>query len=450
MNYWKRLLLLFFALVVFDGALRKWVLPAYSNPLYFLKDFVLIGALVLYVSKYQLRIPRVLRRTWFPMLLAAYGFWVLLEMGNPHAPNFAVSLFGARSHLLYACMLIFVPSLLPLLFSSRSIRKLLYGYVFLVATPVMLLGIYQFFQPPGHWVNTYVAVERASGGIATAGLAGRPRITGTFSYISGMTVFLIFNISLGFGILIAGLKRSRHLMWLGGLVLTLSWIVVPMTGSRGAVLLPLVPLPIVFYVAVRRHGMSGRLAGGLVLVGVVLFGLLQTDLSSGWQAVTQRMEQADDAQGRIVGMVIGPIEKAGIAGLIGYGTGTAHQAAPRLVPGTSTHSWMPSGVYFEGERERVALELGFIGLILYALLKLRIALFAYEVFKQARNELEILVGAAALSFSIIQLAGSTIYNVTAGGLYWGLAAVTLAVWCAQRSPVPVSDQLSHQADAVPA
>lgn len=45
---WRRAVNIAFFLIVIEGALRKWVLPQASELIYFLKDFVLLGAYVKY------------------------------------------------------------------------------------------------------------------------------------------------------------------------------------------------------------------------------------------------------------------------------------------------------------------------------------------------------------------------------------------------------------------
>src|SRR5207247_6310772 len=89
-------------------------------------------------------------------------------------------------------------------------RRAFLIYVPLIAVPALALGVYQFFQPPTHWINRYAHETQG-----VAAIAGSARITGPFPYITGMSTFIIANIGLGFALLVSGFHaRSRVL---GGL-----------------------------------------------------------------------------------------------------------------------------------------------------------------------------------------------------------------------------------------
>jgi hypothetical protein len=59
-------------LVVLEGALRKWVLPQASQFIYFLKDFVLIGAYLRYFCCLQYKLAYLPRRLLF-LYWSLYG-----------------------------------------------------------------------------------------------------------------------------------------------------------------------------------------------------------------------------------------------------------------------------------------------------------------------------------------------------------------------------------------
>src|SRR5437588_9306490 len=69
-------------LVVLEGAIRKWVLPQASDAVYFLKDFVLLGAYLRYFVLTDLR-----RRTRMfldlNVILVIVSVIVLLQVLNP-------------------------------------------------------------------------------------------------------------------------------------------------------------------------------------------------------------------------------------------------------------------------------------------------------------------------------------------------------------------------------
>src|SRR5713226_3418491 len=71
-QYVRRLIWLYFWLLLIEGALRKWVLPTYSNPLLLIRDPVVIAI-------YLLAIPaKVFPRNGWTLALVVIGFLSLL------------------------------------------------------------------------------------------------------------------------------------------------------------------------------------------------------------------------------------------------------------------------------------------------------------------------------------------------------------------------------------
>lgn len=447
MKAWKLLLILFFVFVIIEGALRKWVAPGLATPLYLLKDGILLLAFGAYImsSRSRLTLLSSLRQTALPLLLGAYGFIVLLQAFNLRSPSLVVSLFGVKSHVFYMSLLVLIPAVVAELHRPHYRLK---QYIGFVAVPVLLLGIYQFSQSPGHWINRYVADTEYVGGIA-----GRPRITGTFSYIAGMSTFLMFNISLGLGLTIAALWRRRDLLWIAAGLLTLTLIVAPMNGSRSVFYAFAIPLPFIAYQIVKKPGLSTRVALGAVGAFIVALGVMQTDLMDGWVAFMDRMERVGSGESRIERAIRGPLDAVDAAGLLGYGVGTTHQAASQLVPNRPAGSWLPTG-RVESQTTRLMLELGLIGWLVLMALKVYVMYFCYQVIDRARDSVEMTIGITAFAFTSAHLIGSVVFNATAGPLYWGLVGFAIAVWCLQQqshgqsfTPSPQPAPVPGQADA---
>jgi hypothetical protein len=428
MKAWKHLLLLFSLLVVFEGALRKWVAPGLATPLYVLKDGVLLLALAAFFTARTERValPPPLWKTAFPFLLGAYGFIVVLQGFNLRQPNLLVGLFGIKNHLLYASLLVLMPAVVR---TVRIPSRWLKAYLLGIALPVLLLGVYQYYQPPGHWINRYVAETEYIAALP----GGKPRITGTFSYIGGMSTFLVFNISVGLGLILGALwTRSRTLIAVAGGFLLFTLLVAPMNGSRSVLYAFVIPFPVLVYQVFKKPGLSSRAGGGLVIALILVVPLTQAGITGGWTAFLDRVEQAGDAESRIEGTVLGPFRTLYQAGPLGYGVGTTHQGAGRLVPDQAPGSWLPTG-RVETQTTRLMLELGWLGWVVLMLLKLHLTYLCYQVIDWARNAMELTIGVAAFSFVSIQLAGSVAFNATTGALYWGLAGLALAVWSVQAA-----------------
>lgn len=428
-SLWVWGLLVFFLLAVVDGALRKWVMPSQSILLFVVKDAVLAGAFVIYSfghSPFQL--PRPVRGTWFPFLLGLYIYVVVLQAFNFTQPNLTVRILGLKAHLAYLPLVILLPALLASL-RRWSPEQLVIGYMGLVAVPVMLLGIYQFFQPPTAWINQYVADTDS-----VSGVAGYPRITGTFSYIAGMTSFMLFNTLLGFGVLVGGLMTGRRwITWAGALFLGLCIVVMPMTGSRGPVYFSGVLIAGVSLLLLqRRGGISSVFVGMILAIGVAGLIFVQTDLDEGWRALQERIESTTDEERRIEGLLTGPIVGIEQAGLLGYGVGSLHQAAPRLVPGaTSASEWVPVG-YVENAVVRLIYELGALGWFVVLALKCTIAWMAYQALQRARSTFEFAVSVLALGKGVMHILVPVVFVVTTGVTYWAAVGLLLYVWSCQE------------------
>jgi hypothetical protein len=439
------LMAVFFLLVVLDGAIRKWALPGHAEAVYFTKDALLMAAFVKAFLQGTLRWPLLFRRTWVALVLVAYAAWVFVEAVNPELPALTVGLFGLRSHVLY---LLLVP-LLPAVLSPSADRRLalVRRYVWWIALPIAALGVAQFSNAFGSVLNKYVSVETV-GGIATFGLGGRVRITGTFSYISGMTTFCILNLSLAIGLLVSAVTSPGR-RWVAGVVLMLVYAVVgPMTGSRSVLAMPLAGLPFVVAELARRRGINSRLVTGVVLAGFAGLIIMQTSAAAGWTAFIERVTTTSDASSRVGLMFSGPIRHLELAGPFGYGAGSTHQAAPRLVPGTAPYSWLPTQ-QFEDELGRVALELGAVGFVLFLALKIGAVLLAIRAMRRARDPASLTIAVTAVIFCSSHFAGNIVFNVVGAVFFWGLLAVSLeppaVLDDAVRARGPHDDQRTHGA-----
>jgi len=424
MKLWKWFVGLFFVLVMVDGALRKWVLPSQSAALFVLKDVVLWGGFALYaLRRSPLELPRPLRRTGVSLLLGGYIFVVLLQAFNPRLPNLTLSALGLKAHLAFLPLVVMMPAVIAEA-TEKQVLRTLWGYTLVLVLPLAALSVYQFYQPPSAWINQYV---REMGTIAT--VAGHVRVISTFSYVGSHTAYLTFNAFLSAGILFAALRTGRRdLYWLGGLLLGATFVVLPMAGSRGPIVIILVALAVLLTIVESQYSTSLRFAAvSLVVVVVVVQG---TGLTEGWEALAERAVEAGDTENRIESLLSSPLEGIDRGGLLGYGAGSAHQAASRFVPGSFTSTWLPEG-YIESPMARQIVELGTFGWLLLLSLKTTLLYLAYQTVRRGRRAVEILVGVTAFCMLLAKLPFPVIYNAVSGAFYWGTAGTMLGVWSIQ-------------------
>lgn len=425
MKLWKWFVGLFFVLVMVDGALRKWILPGQSAALFVLKDIVLWGGFLFYaLRRSPTALPRPLKTTGVPLLLGGYIFVVLLQAFNPRLPNLTVGALGLKAHLAFLPLVVMMPALIAET-TERKILRTLWGYTLVLVLPLAALSVYQFFQPPSAWINQYV---REMGTIAT--VAGHVRVISTFSYVGSHTAYLTFNAFLSAGILFAGLRTGRRdLYWLGGILLGATFVVLPMAGSRGPIVIILVALAVLLTVVESQYSMSLRfVAVALVVVVIVVQG---TGLTEGWEALAERAVEAGDTENRIESLVSSPFEGIKRGGLFGYGAGSAHQAAARFVPGSFSTDWLPEG-YIESPMARQIVELGAFGWLLLITMKTMLLYLAYRTVRQSRRAVEVLIGVTAFCFLLAKLPFPVVYNAVSGAFYWGSAGAMLGVWSLQQ------------------
>lgn len=167
--FWAYMLLL-----IFEGALRKWVLPGLSDALLVIRD-----PIVFYVSYLGLKY-KMLRNNIVNILyvFSAISFVLTLIFGHQ---NIFVAIYGVRITLLH------IPSIF--IFGKALTRDdihLIGKCVLYISILMFIILLLQYFSPQSAWIN------RGVGGVGTSGFQGVKdymRPSGTFSFTSGMAGF---------------------------------------------------------------------------------------------------------------------------------------------------------------------------------------------------------------------------------------------------------------------
>jgi hypothetical protein len=172
----RRLLWLYFWLLIFEGALRKWVLPGLANPLLLVREPVAL--LALYLSWPLLSKPQ--WQVWLQPLFVIGPLAFALAITAGHG-DFLTALYGTRVLVIQ----------LPLIFVFASVFDrddvIRFSWVMLwLSIAMTILIVLQSNQPDSHILNV------GAGGIGTASFQGaldRSRPSGTFSFITGIAAF---------------------------------------------------------------------------------------------------------------------------------------------------------------------------------------------------------------------------------------------------------------------
>lgn len=410
---------MFFVYVVLEGALRKWVLPGFSNELFALKDIILGFALVAWLgSRDSVRVA--LRADE----IALWGAWLLLIVGYAAAGGFAVEgLVGLRYYLASLPLLYLVPAMLR---DMPDLNRLAVRYLW-CALAITALGIVQYLSPLDSTINQYAWRSDPDDIVATFGISedsllgiplDRPRITGTFSYIAPYATFLQAVWFIAWVMLVQGTRRSERLLAAAALVAIL--VNIAMTGSRGPVLLALI-LAVPFAVVVLR-----TFAGFWSTIGILACFLAIPYLSTSlllepFQLLLERDRDAGDAPDRFLGALLTPLGTFDAMQALGEGVGSSWAGAGELGRATLTES-----SFAEVTTDRVGIELGVFGYALTLLIKVTMVTKTYLLSREARTNAIRYWAIAALCCQLSHVWLIPVYNSVAAIYYF--SAIGLFYW----------------------
>lgn len=414
---WRHTLKVVLILVVIEGALRKWVLPQANELIYFLKDIVLLGAYIKYFifsaseKKYLIK-SEVIK----PLIFITTG-WCLFQAFNSSLGSPIIGIFGLKSYLFYAPLIWMVPNLFQ---SEEELYNFLKKYMLLII-PVSVLGIIQFFSPASSPINAYSNDEGTANVVTFANDVG-VRITGTFSYISGYSLYLVVC----FGLLIPIISFSRSFWWTWVAIIEMLLVTVNsfMTGSRTTIIAS--ALFLLGYLAIQGITRPGstiltlrKLVVPVIFVAIASSIWFRPAIEAYWNRSTS--SSSDSVSERIILSIVQPFDFMKFKELDGYGTGATHQAdtSIRRILGLPNGETIPVG--YETEMGRIALELGPVGFILWYTLRLVLAIALFLVFWKSKRPLLRQLALAACLIQSIQISGLLVFHNTFPIYYWFLS-----------------------------
>src|SRR5215467_65831 len=358
---WQRLIWTVMFLVVCEGAIRKWISPGQQATVYFIKDFLLIIAYMLFFSSRAIDHSNHLRvMTGLKILLICSAIYFGIEVLNPDSPSVVLSLVGLKNYLLYPLLVFIVPYVFK---SAKDVEQKLKRYV-IIMVPFAALGIIQFAFGPDHWINGYV--DHDSENLSLGAVFGtadtvKARTTGTFSYITGYSTFLTVMLYLAAGLAASRKWRVSGNQWPFAL-LVISIGAMFTTGSRGPIFGAVLFLPVVLYVWAAGGIMSTRSVVQLGLSAIIVSMAVAIAVPDAIEAYQYRAGHSDDPVERIIGGITENYDA--MLGAPALGTGMASTNAAAVAIMGTTDFWWLNGVGVEGETARVLLETGAVGFVL--------------------------------------------------------------------------------------
>jgi hypothetical protein len=350
-------------------------------------------------------------------LFIAFAIYSFCQGFNFLLPNTILGIWGIRTYVLPMSLVYLVPLGMP----DPRMNERYFRYYLLLGIPIAILCMVQYRLPATHLLNKYANTTELGEKVAV--VIDAVRVTGPFSYISGLSAFMTFEAAGVFGVLFATRWKlnDNKLMWLS-LLLTIG--VVPMTGSRATILY--VALYVVVIVALtpllkQSAGASSR----LFLAGICLASLSIGVFGEAFDRLAERARRASDTTHRFYNLVLGPIDLLDEAGLFGYGAAASNQAASVLVSGGQSYYWLPTG-WVEDEPGRVMIELGGFGFLLYVALKIGVCAMVYQYIRRFGRYVPLAIPVACLLTATGGMITGMLFNSVGSSFYWGMFGLFLA------------------------
>jgi hypothetical protein len=332
-------------LLIFEGALRKWVLPSLATPLLIIRDPVALWMIVLAVRQGIISSNFYLTSM---IIVGITGTFTAVAFGHG---NLWIALYGARIMLIHFPLMFVIGKVLD----REDLLKI--GKAILIISILMtgIIGL-QFYSPQSAFLNRGIGGDVKGSGFD--GALGYFRPSGTFSFTNGTTLFYGLQGVFVFYFLLNP-KTVNSIILISATVALFAAI--PLSISRG--LFFQIGLTLVFTIAAiaRKPKYLGRMLFGAVIV-VLAFTMLsnksffQTSIS----AFSSRFDAASEAEGglkgtlggRYLGGIIDPILESFKQPFFGAGLGL----------GTNVGSMLSTGkqefLISEGEWGRLTGELG--------------------------------------------------------------------------------------------
>lgn len=339
---------LYFWLIIFEGALRKWFLPGLSEPLLVIRDPLAIW-LIYKCFKEGFWEPNkyVIAMLWITIL----SFAVTMIFGHG---NLFVALYGFRIMAIHF-PLIFV---IGRVFNKNDVIQLGVIMLWITIAMTILVGL-QFYSPQSAWVNRGVGGDVMGSGFSGAG--GFYRVPGTFSFTNGLSLF--YGVSAAY---IFYFWASRNVIKISKLLLITSSLAllaaIPLSISRG-VLFEIILSALFLFAIVGKDPRTIKSIIAISITGILLFFVLgnfsffQTATASFSERLTNAGSVEGGLEGTLIDRFFGGLYSSvtdSNTSFVGLGLGMGTNAGAKLMMGNREF------LIAEGEWARLIGEMGFI------------------------------------------------------------------------------------------
>lgn len=315
-------------LFVFEGALRKWIVPGLSTPLLMVRT-----PIVIYMGFIAFQ------RKWIDnpyakglMVMSSICFFTALIFGH-HNPFIAI--FGWHNYFLHFPFIVIAAKILNREDVIKMGKCILY-----ISIPMTFLIIQQFYSPQSAWVNIGVGGEGSSG---FGGAMGYYRPSGTFAFTSGYTAFESLVCAFLIFYFMENSSLSKRLaikkIWL--YVIAFCYLLcLPYSMSRSMVFNTVIIFAFVFLCSTRNMRSLKKIIIAAIALAVVAIIVLKSGyLGDSLIAITERFDQASNYEGGLEGTIgdryIGGFLNSLIMDvpIFGYGLGIGTNVGARFIHG---------------------------------------------------------------------------------------------------------------------
>ena len=368
----KKLVWLYILLWIFEGALRKWVVPALSMPLLVVRDPIVLWLLIL-VTQRKL-IPGSIYYGGM-IFLGIMSLFTAILIGHG---DLYTAIYGARTMFLYFPM-IFV---IGYVFNLEDVKKV-GKFLLVLSIPMTVILFLQFYSPQSAWINKGVGGDEDGAGFG--GALGYFRPPGTFSFTNGTTYFysLLAPFLVYFWLNPKNVNRKILILATGALIMA-----IPLSISRALFLQVAVTIIFLVFAISNKPKYVGKTILAIFLVIVSLFAFQGIgSFRTATEAFTSRFEGANESEGglvegvlgeRFLGKLVKAVTGSGES-VFGYGVGSGTPLGAKLLK----TDIISSAADFEWIREIG--ELGLMGLLVIGLrvgLTLKLTLLSFRALKK--------------------------------------------------------------------
>jgi len=344
----KGLIWAYFFLLLFEGALRKWILPDYSTPLLVAREPIVLC--ILFYSVYK----RLFSYNLFSILFIIISFVSFIVAVFITHQNVVVALYGVRIFFLHLPLMFVIGNV----FRFNDVVKL--GRVMLwLSIPMTVLILFQFYTPQSSWFNLGIAGDL--GGAGFGGANGFFRPPGTFSFISGTVAFYSL-LSCFVSFFWFNSKYINRILLIASTFCLL--IAIPFSISRTLFFQFVLCVLFVLFLLMRKPKHLFYSFFLSVFIIMILFFLSKTEfLGTAVDAFITRFIDANETEGglvkgvagnRFLGGLLEPIKASVDMPFWGMGVGIGTNVGAKLIGSTDS--------FLAGEQEwaRIVGELGFL------------------------------------------------------------------------------------------